>query len=113
MDIDGNYISGKWKEIGAYGKISSPSAGPGNTMKKYYVFDKVINFSDWELEKYAAVTFLFDNGDTYKGEYKNFKRHGIGIYTYADGTRIRGMWSNGVLIGGHHTKYDEVILLIK
>jgi hypothetical protein len=28
-----------------------------------------------------------DNGDAYEGEWLNGKRHGRGIYTYADGKR--------------------------
>lgn len=29
----------------------------------------------------------FDNGDAYEGVWLNGKRHGRGIYTYADGAR--------------------------
>ena len=37
-------------------------------------------------------------GDQYSGEFKDDKKHGLGTYTYADGTSETGMWRNGKLI---------------
>lgn len=34
-------------------------------------------------------------GDLYEGEFKNGTRHGTGVYTWADGTRIQSVWEHG------------------
>ena len=38
------------------------------------------------------------NGDQYIGEWKDDKRHGLGTFTYSDGTSDTGIWRNGELI---------------
>ena len=35
---------------------------------------------------------LFENGDTYEGEYVKGKRQGQGIYTFSDGEKYDGEW---------------------
>ena len=31
----------------------------------------------------------------YEGEYLNDKKHGFGVYTWADGRQYHGMWKDG------------------
>ena len=35
-------------------------------------------------------------GDKYEGEYKHDKRHGQGVYNYANGNTYDGQWYEGV-----------------
>ena len=43
-------------------------------------------------------TYVYDNGDTYVGDWKYSKRNGIGVYTHLDGTTIEGVWSSNDII---------------
>ncbi len=40
-------------------------------------------------------TYVFDDGETYTGDFKNGEKHGQGIYIYANGDRYVGQFSNG------------------
>ena len=44
----------------------------------------------------AAVVLLAACGPSYEGEHRDGKRHGQGIATSPDGTRIEGEWRGGV-----------------
>ena len=39
-------------------------------------------------------TLNFPNGDKYEGELKGKKKHGYGVYTWADGSTFRGDWKD-------------------
>ena len=39
--------------------------------------------------------YVYADGDTYRGEFKNSARHGDGTYIWADGTVYQGEYSNG------------------
>ena len=54
------------------------------------------------MDGYGVYTWLQD-GRKYEGHYKNDKKHGQGIYTWADGRKYDGQWQNGKQHG--HGKY--------
>jgi hypothetical protein len=35
------------------------------------------------------------DGERYEGEFRDGKKHGSGVYTFADGTSVEGTWVNG------------------
>ena len=37
----------------------------------------------------------YENGNFYKGEFKDDIKHGVGIYTWQTGKKIEGWWNNG------------------
>lgn len=39
----------------------------------------------------------FPDGAYYEGEFKDGKRHGKGVFVFADGRRVPGVWKEGVL----------------
>jgi len=41
---------------------------------------------------YPIVKHSWENGDSYEGMVRNGKRHGHGVYKYADGTEYKGEW---------------------
>merc|ERR1712224_1183211 len=53
----------------------------------------------------AVVTFL--NGDRYIGQMKDGRKHGRGMYVYADrATYYQGMWDEDILNGLRHPLTD-------
>jgi hypothetical protein len=50
-------------------------------------------------------TLNFPNGDKYAGELKGKKKHGYGVYTWADGSTFRGDWKDDKK-HGHATFID-------
>lgn len=44
-------------------------------------------------------TFMFENGDMYKGQWKNGKQQGYGVYEFANGDVYKGAWKEGVMAG--------------
>jgi hypothetical protein len=46
----------------------------------------------------------FNNGDSYKGEYKKGKFEGYGVYTWADNSYYEGYFVNGMKHGKGHWK---------
>jgi len=53
----------------------------------------------------AIITFL--NGDKYVGNMKEGKKHGQGMYVYADLTMYKGMWKNDILEGVRHPVTED------
>ena len=49
---------------------------------------------DAEGKAYGNGVIKYMNGSTYEGTFLNDKRHGLGIWTWADGTVIVGEWQN-------------------
>lgn len=47
------------------------------------------------------------NGDNYKGDWKNGKKHGQGTYIWADGRKYTGAWENDYRNGQGHWIYPE------
>ena len=50
-------------------------------------------------------TLKFTNGDKYEGELKGKKKHGYGVFTWADGSTFRGDWKDDKK-HGHATFID-------
>ncbi|KAF2974184.1 hypothetical protein EK904_013757 [Melospiza melodia maxima] len=44
-------------------------------------------------------SFTYSNGEEYRGEWKEGRRHGIGQLTFADGTAYVGHFENGLFHG--------------
>jgi hypothetical protein len=44
-------------------------------------------------------TYIHSDGDQYKGEWKDGRKHGQGTYTYSDGKRYEGEWKKGMRHG--------------
>lgn len=40
-------------------------------------------------------TYVYNNGDTYVGEWRYGEQSGKGIYTFSDGSTLEGIWSRG------------------
>lgn len=57
---------------------------------------------------YGVYKFSDDwEGDVYKGNFKDGKRHGYGIYSWSEGSKYEGNWSNGYQHGeGKYTFAD-------
>ena len=54
---------------------------------------------EWKKGTVNGYAFAANvNGDTYEGELINGKFHGRGIYIFADGKKIEGIWENGELV---------------
>jgi hypothetical protein len=55
--------------------------------------------------------YVYSDGTTYEGEWKNSKRHGFGVWVRPDGTRYVGEWENnkpngeGILFNADGSKY--------
>jgi len=45
---------------------------------------------------------LFANGDKYIGGVERGRKHGNGLYVYADGSAHKGVWNNDALVGAVH-----------
>ena len=69
------------------------------------VFDGETEVSKY-LKKDGAAVAKFANLDTYKGEYRNGKRHGRGVYTFANGACYDGEYVDGVKEG-----YGKMLML--
>ncbi|MBQ6412190.1 MAG: hypothetical protein IJI19_01760, partial [Ruminococcus sp.] len=50
---------------------------------------------------------VFDNGDSYEGEWENGTFHGHGKYTFADGSIYDGEWKNDALHGHAKCTYAD------
>jgi len=49
--------------------------------------------------KHGEGTYLYENGDIYKGEWKWNKKHGHGVYTHVNGEIKRGYFYQNEYIG--------------
>ncbi|XP_020605753.1 radial spoke head 10 homolog B-like [Orbicella faveolata] len=49
--------------------------------------------------KHGEGTYLYENGDMYKGEWKWNKKHGHGVYTHVNGEIKRGYFYQNEYIG--------------
>merc|ERR1712217_926345 len=59
------------------------------------------------MEGKAMVIFL--NGDRYIGDMKAGRKHGRGMYVYADLTTYRGVWDEDVLDGVRHPVTEDIL----
>lgn len=57
------------------------------------------------LEDQAILLYL--NGDKYFGRFKGGKKHGLGMYVYADLTAYKGQWDNDAFNGVKHPHPDK------
>jgi hypothetical protein len=76
------------KEIELARETARTGINPNNT-SGYCKFPKTTIWNNCYGEYY------WDNGDSYKGEWKNNKRHGTGTYVYKSGTKFSGEWKDG------------------
>ena len=44
-------------------------------------------------------TYLFENGDQYKGQWKKGEMSGYGVYEFANGDVYKGAWKKGLMDG--------------
>ncbi|RYY84830.1 hypothetical protein EON63_08540 [archaeon] len=62
----------------------------------------------WHL---SPGTIHLANGDKYVGDWKDGRRHGLGVYYYNDGDRYEGEWRNderhgrGTMFYGSEVRY--------
>jgi hypothetical protein len=45
--------------------------------------------------KNGKGTYMWPNGQTFVGEFKNDECHGEGVLHYPDGKRLHGIWKEG------------------
>jgi hypothetical protein len=70
----------------------------------------IIKFIDVEYadSKYKCRSIEYPNDDKFEGDVVNFKRHGKGKLTKADGSVIEGNWENDILLDDN-SENDNVI----
>ena len=47
-----------------------------------------------DFKKHGQGTYTYANGDEYVGQWKDGSKHGQGTYTFADGRVKEGIWEN-------------------
>ncbi|MBL4587700.1 MAG: hypothetical protein JKX84_11690 [Flavobacteriales bacterium] len=52
-------------------------------------------------------TFLFENGDRYKGQWKKGVENGYGVYEFANGDVYKGAWKGGLMDGRGTFTYNN------
>merc|ERR1712032_175693 len=57
------------------------------------------------VEGNAIILYL--NGDKYVGHVKGGKKHGLGMYVYADHTAYKGHWVEDIMNGLRHPVSEE------
>ncbi|MBV6341629.1 DUF1566 domain-containing protein [Candidatus Magnetobacterium casense] len=87
---DGRVLSGIWSD-GELIKTPTPSPVETTAQRKGIGCITGTCF-------YGYGTFSYSNGDKYVGQWKDYKHHGKGIYTFSDGSVLSGIWSNGKLV---------------
>ena len=80
------YISVYGKEYYDYGKNDTMTA-----LSNFRLFNSL----DEYLQIKGNIPYLFDNGDSYVGEWKNGKMHGKGHYKWKQGGSLIGSFLNG------------------
>ena len=84
----------------------------------FILFFKIILVSKVLAEKTGCVkgvcnssnsygTWVYDNGDTYVGEWSYGRRDGKGVYTYSDGDTYDGEWVNNKFQGKGVYTYSD------
>tara|TARA_B110000967_G_scaffold204661_1_gene247600 strand:+ start:3304 stop:3621 length:318 start_codon:yes stop_codon:yes gene_type:complete len=56
------------------------------------------------------VTKIYDNGEIYRGQIRNGKRHGSGQMIYSNGVVYHGRWNDDIPNHVQITIYDESFL---
>lgn len=60
-----------------------------------------------EQKNYSQEMHILDNSNIYKGNYEDYKAHGVGIMYYSDGSYYEGHWKNGLRAGkGRFISFD-------
>ena len=105
-EYNGNWKKGKKFGFGVY-TYSNGDRFEGNWIKseydnngKYFYSNGEMYIGEWKKDKYhqpdngnekhGKGTFFYLNGDVYSGYWKNGLKHGKGILTRSDGTKIKG-----------------------
>ncbi len=70
---------------------------------KHIALQNVYDFTEYRFvrllnNKYLCSSIYYPNGDNFEGDVVNFKRHGKGKLTKADGGVIEGNWENDTII---------------
>ena len=66
---------------------------------------------DWKNGKYHGHgTFTYPDGIMYVGKWKNDKRHGKGTETFPDGKKYEGEWKDGNKWNVKRTRKDGTII---
>ena len=84
-----------------------------------YVYDNGDTYvGEWmHGERYGKGVYTYNNGDTYNGEFVHNRKDGNGVYTSADGTKTEGIWSDNeisvVCISGNCKNGKGVIKKIR
>lgn len=79
------YINVYGKEYYDYGENDTMTA-----LANFHLFDN----ADKYLEAKEKQPYLFDNGDSYIGEWKNGKMNGKGTYIWKNGEKLIGEFRN-------------------
>jgi hypothetical protein len=69
-----------------------------NSIKKIKIYEKPNEWYEGEVDnkykRHGFGVYNYANGDIYEGEFETGQRSGIGEYKYCDGTWFRGQWKN-------------------
>jgi len=90
-------------ELEAKARVGSPAAGKGSLRPVLPVMDK----RGEPMEGKAIVVYL--NGDRYIGHMRAGRKHGRGMYVYADLMTYSGVWEDDVLEGVQHPVMQDVL----
>ena len=112
---NGDKYIGDWKDDGMHGQGTSTYTSGDKYVGEFkdnnrhgqgtYTYgngDKYVGMFKDSM-KHGQGTYFFGpesewSGDKYIGEYKDDMKHGQGTYFYADGTNIRGFFSNDAYV---------------
>ena len=56
-------------------------------------------FCKGDMMTWTACTYNYDNGDSYKGSWKDGNQHGQGTYTWSDDSIYNGEWKDNKISG--------------
>lgn len=87
-------------EEGEGGEEAKPPRG-GSYSGNWFEGFRGCRFDADPNEQTSDGTFRYVNGDTYVGQWRAGKKHGVGAYTFAkDQTKLVGEWDNGKIVIG-------------